>query len=117
MSSNDVTPLAQQPLTLRCLALTGTFETSVPPPDCFGSVAGDFDGQGISYSALQWNFGQSTLQPLLNEMNTSHPDVMSRAFGGLYTELCGILVQPREPPARMGPFHSIRTAHVRRRVA
>ena len=95
MSLSDVTPLAQQSLALRCLALTGTFETSVQPPHCFGSVAGDFDGQGISYSALQWNFGQSTLQPLLSEMNTLHPDVMSHTFGNLYTELCGVLVLPR----------------------
>ena len=95
MSLNDVTPLSQQPLSLRCLALTGTFETSVPAPGCFGSISGDFDGQGISYSALQWNFGQSTLQPLLIEMNTTHPDVMSHVFGDLYTGLCGVLTQSR----------------------
>ncbi len=95
MSSNVVTPLSQQPLSLRCLALTGTFETSVPPPGCFGSIAGDFDGQGISYSALQWNLGQSTLQPLLTEMNASHPDVMGRVFDALYTQLSGVLVLSR----------------------
>ena len=94
MSSNDVTPLAQQPLNLRCLALTGTFETSVPPPGCFGCVTGDFDGQGISYSALQWNFGQSTLQPLLKEVTTLHRDVMGRVFGDLFTELSGVFTMP-----------------------
>jgi len=75
--------------------LTGVFETSVPPPGCFGCVTGDFDGQGISYSALQWNFGQATLQPLLIEMNTSHPDVMGPVFGDLYGELTRVFAMSR----------------------
>jgi len=75
--------------------LTGAFETSVPPPGCFGCVNGDFDGQGISYSALQWNFGQSTLQPLLIEMTSSHPDVMRRVFGDRSTALSGVFAMPR----------------------
>jgi hypothetical protein len=95
LSFNNVMPLAQQPLNLRCLALTGTFETSVPPPGCFGCINGDFDGQGISYSALQWNFGQSTLQPLLIAMTTSHPDLMGRVFGDLYTQLSAVFAMPR----------------------
>jgi hypothetical protein len=82
-------------LNFRCLALTGTFETSVPPPGCFGCVTGDFDGQGISYSALQWNLGQSTLQPLFIEMTTAHPDVMARVFGGLHTQFFGVLAMSR----------------------
>jgi hypothetical protein len=91
LSFND----PQLPLSLRCLALTGTFETSVPPPGCFGTVAGDFDGQGMSYSALQWNLGQATLQPLLSAMNTSHPDVMGQTFGAVYQQLCEVLTMPR----------------------
>lgn len=91
MSFND----PQLPLSLRCLALTGTFETSVPPPGCFGCSAGDFDGMGLSYSALQWNLGQGTLQPLLSEMNTSHPDVMGRVFGPIYEQLCGVFAMDR----------------------
>jgi hypothetical protein len=85
----------RQPLNLRCLALTGTFETNCLPPGCFGCVTGDFDGQGISYSALQWNLGQGTLQPLLVEMNTAHADVMTRAFGDGYEQLARMLAQPR----------------------
>ena len=49
----------------RCLALTGSFETSSPPPDCFAGLAGDFDGQGMSLGVCQWNLGQGSLQPLL----------------------------------------------------
>src|SRR5215218_434277 len=45
--------LLQQPLEFRCLALTGAFETSSPPPGCFCCVNGDFDQQGVSFGALQ----------------------------------------------------------------
>jgi hypothetical protein len=95
LTSEHVITLAAQPLNLRCLALTGTFETNCLPPGCFGCVTGDFDGQGISYSALQWNLGQGTLQPLLVEMNTAHGDVMSRVFGDGYEPLSKMLGLPR----------------------
>jgi len=77
------------------MALTGTFETGCLPPGCFGAVIGNFDGQGLSYSALQWNLGQGTLQPLLLEMSTTHPDVMTGAFGDGYTQLSQVLAMPR----------------------
>jgi len=60
--------------------LTGAFETGKLPPACFASVAGDFDGQGLSFSALQWNLGQGTLQPLLQQMYSQHPIVMAGCF-------------------------------------
>src|SRR5512133_1786109 len=53
--------LLAESLTYRCLALTGTFETGSGPPECFAGVTGDFDGQGISWGVLQWNFGQGSL--------------------------------------------------------
>jgi hypothetical protein len=63
-----------QPLDYRCLALTGSFETGVGVPDCFAGVSGDFDGQGISFGVLQWNFGQGSLQPLLKRMFSEYPE-------------------------------------------
>lgn len=72
--------LANKSLQTRCLALTGTFETSTPVPGCFSCVTGDFDGQGISFGALQLNFGQGSLQPLLQEMLERHREVMEFAF-------------------------------------
>ena len=72
--------LASQPLAQRCLALTGTFETSTGSPDCYCGVAGNFDKQGISFGVLQWNFGQGTLQPLLSEMIAAHRDVAETIF-------------------------------------
>jgi hypothetical protein len=105
MPPND---LLQQPLSLRCLALTGTFETNCLPPDCFGTVAGDFDGQGISFSALQWNFGQGTLQPLLAEMNSSHAGLMSNLFGDGHPLLTAALAGNR--PQQMSWVRAIQTS-------
>ncbi len=56
--------IGDKDLAYRCLALTGSFETGTGIPDCFCGISGDFDGQGISFGVLQWNFGQGTLQPL-----------------------------------------------------
>jgi hypothetical protein len=68
-------------LAMRCLALTGAFETGAGVPDCFCGVSGDFDGQGISFGVLQWNFGQRTLQPLLQDLASEHPDIARNVFG------------------------------------
>ena len=80
--------LLQRPLTYRCLALTGAFETSAPVPDCFAGLSGDFDGQGLSFGALQWNIGQGSLQPLLQEMNKTHPEILEEIFD----EFCPVLL-------------------------
>lgn len=68
-------------LATRCLALTGSFETGALPPECFGVSAGDFDGQFLSFGALQWNFGQQTLQPLLTEAIEQFPGLCRQVFG------------------------------------
>lgn len=72
--------LARKPLAYKCLALTGSFETGGAPPACFAAVSGDFDGQGLSFGALQWNFGQRTLQALLLELIERHPQTARSAF-------------------------------------
>jgi hypothetical protein len=71
----------------RCLALTGSFETGRLAPNCFAAMTGDFDGQGMSFGALQWNFGQGTLQPLLKEMCAKHQEVASKIFGDFLAQL------------------------------
>ena len=83
--------IAGQSLDYRCLALTGSFETNLPIPDCFAGLSGDFDGQGISFGALQWNLGQGSLQPLLQEMNQSSPQVLQAIFDQDYAELVAML--------------------------
>lgn len=69
-----------QPIGSRCLSLTGSFETGLRPPDCFAALAGDFDGQGMSFGALQWNMGQGTLQRVLADMVRSYPGIMVDVF-------------------------------------
>jgi hypothetical protein len=73
--------IAEEAMAKRCLALTGSFETSRGAPDCFSGLAGNFDGQGFSFGALQWNIGQGTLQPMLHLMATNHADVVQSVFG------------------------------------
>ena len=77
----DPTPTSSSNLAESCLALVGTIETSKLPPECFASVIGDFDGQGMSFGALQWNLGQGTLQPLLKKMLDNHLDIVTKIFG------------------------------------
>jgi len=79
--------IASHPLEYRCLALTGTFETGTPVPDCFTGITGDFDGQGLSLGALQWNLGQGSLQPLIRSMVRSHPGLLESVFQEHYPEL------------------------------
>jgi len=83
------------PLILRCMALTGSFETGKLGAASFSALAGDFDGMGISFSCLQWNIGQGTLQPLMRQMLNEHMPVMTRCFGTLETEIASAMaIQP-----------------------
>ena len=75
-----VTTMLGEPVALRCLALTSSFETGDMPPECFCGITGDFDGQGISFGALQWNLGQGTLQPLLMEVFQKHTNLCKDIF-------------------------------------
>jgi len=78
-------------LEFRCLALTGAFETDSGFPECFAGLSGNFDGQGISFGACQWNFGQESLQPLLEDMIEQHPGVVAAIFGERLGELVAAL--------------------------
>ncbi len=79
-----VPSIVKKPLDYRNLAMTGSFETGRPVPDCFAGLSGDFDGQGISFGVLQWNFGQDSLQPLLIDMNNEHPELLKDIFQEKY---------------------------------
>jgi hypothetical protein len=69
-----------RPLRARCLELTGAFETSAPPPGCYSKVSGNFDGQGVSFGCLQWNFGQGSLHALLKRLDQLHPNAITEVF-------------------------------------
>ena len=80
----------------RCLALTGSFETGMGAPDCFAGLSGDFDGEGLSFGVLQWNFGQGSLQPLLAKMIAKHRGVFDSIFHEQGPVLAAMLEAPRE---------------------
>jgi peptidoglycan hydrolase-like protein with peptidoglycan-binding domain len=84
-------PIRSAPLAQRCLTLTGSFETGKGPPDCFADVVGDFDGQGISFGVLQWNFGQGSLQRLLRDVEAHDGAALPAAFGEHWDELRELL--------------------------
>jgi hypothetical protein len=85
-----------QPLRLRCLALTGSFETTSPPPDCFAGLSGDFDGQGLSFGVCQWNFGQNSLQPLLRELAETQSKLIDGIFHSYADEFRKVINVSRE---------------------
>ena len=87
--------LLDQPVATRCLALTGSFETSTLPPDCFCGVTGDFDDEGLSFGALQWNIGQGSLQPLFTAMIEQHRPVCESIFHEHLATIEAVLAQPR----------------------
>jgi hypothetical protein len=72
---------ANTSLAKRVLAMTASFETDKGFPDCFGGISGDFDGQGLSFGALQWCLGQKSLQPLFKAMFEQARDEAENALG------------------------------------
>ncbi|MBI3961990.1 MAG: hypothetical protein HY335_04480, partial [Deinococcus sp.] len=60
----------------KAFAITGAFEGGG-----FSALVGNFDGQGLSFGFLQWNFGQGTLQPLLRQMYLVDPAHFGEVFG------------------------------------
>lgn len=50
------------------------------------AVAGNHDGQLLSFGCLQWNVGQGTLQPLLASIA---PEVLSAVLGAPFAQACG----------------------------
>ena len=60
-----------QQLTRKALSVTSAFEGGG-----FGTVTGNFDGQGLSCGALQWAFGQGTQQKLVKEVEEVKPGIV-----------------------------------------
>ena len=47
----------------------------------YEALAGNFDGQGMSFGVIQWNFGQGTLGPVLLEMRAADQAKFDGCFG------------------------------------
>src|SRR5271156_5343134 len=61
--------LADKDLLQLCVKVSGGFENGGGAN--YDTVAGNFDGQGMSVGILQWNAGQGTLQILLQRIGAS----------------------------------------------
>lgn len=72
--------LVGRPLAERCLLLTAAFETGAPPPGCYSVVAGDFDGQGLSFGALQFALGPGRLGQLVQALDARDRNVIDEVF-------------------------------------
>ena len=75
------------------VAITVKFETGYTPdnPEAYSALAGNYDGAGMSFGLIQFNFGQETLQPILNDMIKNASDDMSEIFGNDYDKLKEVL--------------------------
>ncbi len=82
------------PLFARILACIAQIETSLKAPKCYGRIAGNFDGMGISYGTLQFNLGTGTLQPLLKEFIVKNSTSFNTIFGTHAQELKNVLDKP-----------------------
>lgn len=60
----------------KALLITATYEGGRG----YKNLANDFDGMGMSFGALQWNFGQNTLGPLLRAMIEVSPARFKSCF-------------------------------------
>jgi hypothetical protein len=82
----------------KALRITSSFETGRPLG--FGGLTGDFDGMGLSFGLMQWNFGSGSLQPLLLEFAQRHLQHFNKIFGSDASRFLQILHQSRKVQMR-----------------
>lgn len=58
-------------------SVTSGFETS---GDRFQQVTGNFDGAGLSFGPVQWNFKSNTLEPLFRKFQDADEDLLRSCF-------------------------------------
>lgn len=71
----------------KCFALTGAFEGKG-----YSTLAGNGDGQGLSWGFIQWCFGQGTLQALLLAMHANGPATFRRCCTQPVAQMAGKVV-------------------------
>ncbi|WP_196482170.1 lytic transglycosylase domain-containing protein [Burkholderia vietnamiensis] len=59
------------------LFISASFENGNPK---FDGCADNFDGMGMSFGLIQWNFGMNTLGPVLKKMHDADPQAFEAAF-------------------------------------
>ncbi len=81
------------PIQEKALRITTMFETGKPLN--FAALAGNFDGQGLSFGLLQWNIGTGSLIKLLREFDKKYPKSFDMVFGSHANVLRKVLVMPK----------------------
>lgn len=74
----------------RCLQITADFEGHG-----FGRAAGDFDGAGLTWGVIGFNFKSGTLPQVLGGIDGKSTALIDEAFGDLGGELRSVLQRPR----------------------
>lgn len=77
---SQTTPWTYDVMKRKALGVTAFFETSTGFPACYGVVAGNFDGAGMSFGTLQFNFGTGNLQTIFSYMIDTYPTITQTAF-------------------------------------
>jgi hypothetical protein len=67
------------------VAITPGFEVQGDP---YEGVSGDFDDMGISCGALQWNIGQGSLQPMVQNLGKTFVTTIMPTFGNEMWTAC-----------------------------
>jgi hypothetical protein len=65
------------------LLITGSFEGSSSPTLRYDAVADNFDGMGMSFGIVQWNFGMGTLAPVFRDMIAVDEIVFKECFNNI----------------------------------
>jgi hypothetical protein len=99
----------------KLLGMTGFFETSSGYPTCYGVTSGNHDYQGLSHGVLQFNFGQGSLQPIWNYLNTNYNQMCRDIFGAYYTEWNNVLAMPLVDQVAWGDSISLGTTNEEKR--
>ena len=73
----------------RCLQITADFEGHG-----FTKAAGDFDGAGLTWGIIGFNFKSGTLPRVLREIDQRSTALIAEAFGDLAAELRAVLQRP-----------------------
>lgn len=76
-------PIAAELALDRAIQVTAGFETQGDP---YQQVTGNFDGAGLSFGPLQFNFGTGTLQPLFRLYEQRDAAALQRCFGPLWAQ-------------------------------
>ena len=83
----DMVPASQIDDAMRkAINITASFEGKG-----YETVAGNYDGMGVSLGVFQWNLGKNTLQPMLSKFINEYPEKARQIFGKNFDSVARML--------------------------